>query len=348
MLDGDEVSLKAIEVKWVIKDFATKSTSDSAHEFKYVSPPISLNKSKRCRLIVKHPARAEQGNKSCKEFLSVSFAAYHCCFEGTVTFYILDCSNGKHYKSKFEHYVFPEDGAGYRFPKFIPLSAFDSNPFLLPGGNLIIGCTIQVDFEISCNPTNDIVVDALGSSFFEDKLGKYQELFESEKYSDVKFVVQGKDIHAHKNVIASQSPVFAAMFEHEMNECNQNVVDIIDIPYRAMYELFRFIYAGTVKDIDDVAMDLLIASEKYLIKDLKTVCEKHLARKLSPKNIVSYLNLAELHGASQLKNRGIAFVTKYADIIADSPHFDVCKLHTNVMREVFNCMAKSKKRKLDE
>lgn len=46
-------------------------------------------------------------------------------------------------------------------------------------------------------------------------------LWENTRFTDCCFFVRGKEFKAHKSVLAARSPVFNAMFEHEMEECTK-------------------------------------------------------------------------------------------------------------------------------
>lgn len=87
-------------------------------------------------------------------------------------------------------------------------------------------------------------------------------LFESQKFSDVILCVIGKEFFAHKAILAARSPVFAAMFEHEMEEKKQNRVEITDMDPEVLKEMLKFIYTGKAPSIDKLDSDLLAAADK--------------------------------------------------------------------------------------
>lgn len=66
---------------------------------------------------------------------------------------------------------------------------------------------------------------------------------------------------------AAQSPVFMAMFEHEMEERKHNRVDIADVDADVLREMLRFIYTGRSASLDKMADDLLAAADKVIIMD---------------------------------------------------------------------------------
>src|SRR5699024_5020388 len=71
-----------------------------------------------------------------------------------------------------------------------------------------------------------------------------------------------KEVKAHKLILASCSPVFAAMFEHDLEESKQNRVVISDIKPEVVEAMIRYIYAGKIDSIELYAMELLEAADK--------------------------------------------------------------------------------------
>lgn len=63
-------------------------------------------------------------------------------------------------------------------------------------------------------------------------------------------------------VLAARSPVFQAMFEHEMEERKHNRVDITDVDHEVLREMLRFIYTGKASNLEKMADDLLAAADK--------------------------------------------------------------------------------------
>lgn len=63
-------------------------------------------------------------------------------------------------------------------------------------------------------------------------------------------------------LLTARSPVFSAMFEHEMEERKQNRVAITDIEPDVMREMLTFIYTGRAPNLSNMADELLSASDK--------------------------------------------------------------------------------------
>lgn len=88
---------------------------------------------------------------------------------------------------------------------------------LLPDDKLTIFCEVSVvaDSVNISGQSNAVQFKVPECKLSED----FGALFESQKFSDVTLaVIPGKEYQAHKAVLAARSPVFAAMFEHEMEE----------------------------------------------------------------------------------------------------------------------------------
>lgn len=74
------------------------------------------------------------------------------------------------------------------------------------------------------------------------------------------------DRHVFSSPLTARSPVFAAMFEHEMEERKQNRVAIVDVDHEVLKEMLRFIYTGKAPNLEKMADDLLAAADKVLIR----------------------------------------------------------------------------------
>ena len=175
---------------------------------------------------------------------------------------------------------------------------------------------------------------------FED----FGMLFNNEKLSDVTISVRGqkRKFNAHKHVLAKKCKVFDAMFDHDMLENKKKLVNIKDVPYEAMEEMLRYIYSGRIFVMaDSTRLDLLKAADKYQIEDLKSLCEKGIADKLTTENALEVLVVAEQSNALILKQKTIEFIVANAKTITEKPNFNslLPKLHPEIVCEIFRKMA---------
>ncbi|KAL7303896.1 hypothetical protein TKK_0004016 [Trichogramma kaykai] len=147
---------------------------------------------------------------------------------------------------------------------------------------------------------------------------KFDCLFLEETLSDVKLLTKsGKEIPAHKILLAVASPVFMATFGRERSmpaesSRSSQAVDLSDVGEEVAVEMLRFVYTGEVDDsvASDISKtaELLEAAHRYAIEGLKDKCERMLISNLSSDNVLETLRLADVYKANDLKMRAIHFV----------------------------------------
>ena len=130
--------------------------------------------------------------------------------------------------------------------------------------------------------------------------------------SDVTFVIGDKEFPANKSILSARSPVFAAMFQHDMKEAALNRVEIVDIEPDIFQAVLRFIYTDQVDLTVENATGLLAAANRYFLDLLKWKCEKFLAQDLSIKNCCDRLILADTQDAPNLKKAAGSIIRKFS------------------------------------
>ncbi|XP_021917438.1 speckle-type POZ protein B isoform X2 [Zootermopsis nevadensis] len=198
-------------------------------------------------------------------------------------------------------------GKDWGFKKFIRRDfLLDEANGLLPDDKLTIFCEVSVVADsVNISGQSNAIQFKVPECRLSDDLGL---LFENQKFSDVTLSVSGREFQAHKAILAARSPVFAAMFEHEMEERKHNRVEITDVDHEVLREMLRFIYTGKAANLEKMADDLLAAADKYALERLKVMCEEALCTNLSIENAADILILADLHSADQLKAQSIDFI----------------------------------------
>ena len=78
----------------------------------------------------------------------------------------------------------------------------------------------------------------------------------------IRFVVRGKVLSAHRKLLEARSPVFAAMFKHQLKEKKEKQVVIPDIDVKVFQKLLQFVYKDKVTGLEQYAVPLWIAADK--------------------------------------------------------------------------------------
>nr|CAD7258816.1 unnamed protein product [Timema shepardi] len=235
-------------------------------------------------------------------------------------------------------------GKDWGFKKFIRRDfLLDEANGLLPDDKLTIFCEVGflhvsvVADSVNISGQSNAIQFKVPECRLSDDLGL---LFENQKFSDVSLFVSGREFQAHKAILAARSPVFAAMFEHEMEERKQNRVDIKDVEIEVMREMLRFIYTGKATNLEKMADDLLAAADKYALERLKVMCEEALCTNLSIDNAADTLILADLHSADQLKAQAIDFINTHATEVMDTSGWKcMIQTHPHLIAEAFRALA---------
>ena len=101
-----------------------------------------------------------------------------------------------------------------------------------------------------------------------------------------------------------------------------------------------FIYSNKIELNETLALDLLKSADKYLMKDLKNLCEVFLSQNLSLRNIVNLAQVAEAEELSILRKAITNFVPKNLQRILENQH--LYKLPDSYYWEIMSNLAQTK------
>ena len=140
-------------------------------------------------------------------------------------------------------------------------------------------------------------------------------MLEEGLHADITLIAQGGTVKAHRSVLASASPVFQAMFQHDMKEHLTSTVDLLDMTIDSLqlFLLLLYIKNSRTKETSELnaAVDkhfdeLYDAAQKFqVVRRLKVVLLAALGRHLTPLNCWDYFDktkgsLLSEHGATKV------------------------------------------------
>lgn len=116
---------------------------------------------------------------------------------------------------------------------------------------------------------------------------------------DVEFCVEDRPVYAHRDILASRSPYFKAMFDFQKREGLEKQSDSVDQPSPAVvhipnftYDTFlavlTFLYTNKIPTTVDPS-DLYTAADMYQLDDLQTLAELRIIENLTPQNCSTHL-----------------------------------------------------------
>lgn len=96
-----------------------------------------------------------------------------------------------------------------------------------------------------------------------------------------------------------------------------------------------FVYTGNADVGPAIAIQLLQASDQYLLEGLKRLCEMSIAQSLSVDNVMQTFELSEAYSAPQLGKRCVLFVLEHHDNILEMCEQDS---YSQVMQRMVPCL----------
>ena len=142
----------------------------------------------------------------------------------------------------------------------------------------------------------------------------------------------------HKAILAARSPVFAKMFEHEMQESLTSRVELSDIDPEVVKEMLVYIYTGRVPKIEEMANDLLYVADKYKLHHLKSLCKQHLTYKLQVNNAARIIQLAYLHNAWTLRKNALQFISMHVAEVRATKEWEEVKQGNEMLDDLIEMM----------
>ena len=130
-----------------------------------------------------------------------------------------------------------------------------------------------------------------------------------------------KEFKVHRVLLGARSEVFKAMFGHDATlESQTGRVEIIDFSPKTISSLLKFVYSDEVP-YDEIDLDLLSASHKYMIRPLFNSCQQYLSVRLKLENAVQLFTASIKYDAKVLKEAANSFIMENFDKIKEMPEW---------------------------
>jgi len=100
----------------------------------------------------------------------------------------------------------------------------------------------------------------------------FASLLESGILSDVRLVAKnqpGTEFNVHKAILASRSPVFAAMFTSNLKKKKKNSdrLEIADVTADVLQQMLRFVYSNQLDKLENDALKQLLRAADHACSD---------------------------------------------------------------------------------
>ena len=140
-------------------------------------------------------------------------------------------------------------------------------------------------------------------------------------FCDVILRVENQDFTSHKNILASCSDYFYAMFNGNMKESRERVVKLNGVDPEIMKHVLRYIYTGEILLQSENVELVLQAANLMLIKSLKDACCKYLINALNVGNCLGMQRFAEAYACTELHETITKFVHENFGYVTHNDEF---------------------------
>ncbi|XP_074096146.1 speckle-type POZ protein B-like [Cotesia typhae] len=232
-------------------------------------------------------------NSENKEWITISLN--HDSSQTTAvqcSLFILDNRNEKQFIQKFSKVFYRSEI--WSIPKFLEINELlINNEKFLPNDDLTVGIELTEFFETT------VEIEVPKKTPRHQLNTDLKDVFESKAGSDVVLLVGDKKILAHKLILTIRSPVFAAMFSHQLKENKENEITIPDLDPEVCEKMLEYIYTENVTGLDEIVEFLYEEADKYQLPALKELCEESFCRRVEIENAIKYLVLLDRHHADE-------------------------------------------------
>ena len=149
-------------------------------------------------------------------------------------------------------------------------------------------------------------------------------------FCDVKFIVEGDLVEAHRIILASQSHVFLEMLTAVPKV--KEPIEIKDISFKAFCQYLDAVYCLDSPTDPMICFEVIKLAEKYGTTNVKDLVRKNLLDLLSIRNAIKILIAADLNHAFDLKSAAINFLSNYQ--MEDLPDFEELAANEILLKEV--------------
>ena len=176
---------------------------------------------------------------------------------------------------------------------------------------------------------------AIAGEAVNNLIGNLKKLVNNSLFSDVTFILEGKELFAHRVILVSRCEHFRVMFTGGMLEAQQSRIEIKDWSYKAYCYLLEFLYSAGISNFTAAAAEEVLGlADAYNLTDLKNLCQTALVHSVEVENVCDMLILAHRFSAPDLKKFCMNFIQKNFQDVNSTQGFEHLEQVPNLLIEV--------------
>ncbi|KAI8502222.1 hypothetical protein Bbelb_198100 [Branchiostoma belcheri] len=162
------------------------------------------------------------------------------------------------------------------------------------------------------------IQDSRLSTELHKGLGK---LYSTGLLTDVVLKVGKERFPCHRNVLASVSPYFFAMFTNGLAESHQREVEITGIDAGTMKKILSYVYTTEVEITEDNVERLLVAANMLQLTMLVEDCGNFMFERVNNSNCIGMWIFGDTHNSSMLRDGARQWINFNFDIVRKEEEF---------------------------
>ncbi|KAM4864626.1 kelch-like protein 38 isoform 2-T2 [Thomomys bottae] len=140
-------------------------------------------------------------------------------------------------------------------------------------------------------------------SFSSDLLKQLNDLRQLGLLTDVSICTAAGEVPCHRNVLASSSPYFRAMFCSHFRESREARVQLQGVDGRAVEQVVGYVYTGEAHITATNVLALMEAASMLQYPRLLEACSSYLQSQLAPSNCLDMTRLSDILSCESLKKK---------------------------------------------
>jgi len=146
--------------------------------------------------------------------------------------------------------------------------------------------------------------------------------FDDPHTADVRFLVENKEIHAHKAVLKIRCEHFRSMFQDHWEEgTNEGCIDIRHFSYPVYRAFLHYLYTDQVDLPPEDAIGLLDLANSYCEQQLKRRCERIIRQGITVDNVAMLYATAIKYQARELEDFCFKFSLNHMTAVTQTEAF---------------------------
>jgi len=139
-------------------------------------------------------------------------------------------------------------------------------------------------------------------NFYKSKIANSLKIFVNNKnLSDIRFIFSNKKIiYAHKIILISRSNYFNSLFNGLLKDYKKKELIINEFSYDVFFEIIKYIYTAKFEYKNLNIIELLEASNYYLLDNLKEQLFDIFINNLNVNNVLYLIDLSDIYYSEEL------------------------------------------------